>query len=130
MKPYSDGEIMMQAIAIFAEECCSASIQFKAKKLQLSNDTAARLIKCIFDDQRDQLLHKSKHFVYYSVALDTSENFIDTEQLAIFIRGVMPYFQIYEEYLTLQSIRGSTKRISGNYIRNTIGPIKIACSGY
>ena len=35
MKPYSDGEIMKQAIAIFAEEC-SASIQLKAKKLQFS----------------------------------------------------------------------------------------------
>ena len=32
MKPYSDGEIMKQAIVIFAEECCSASIQLKAKK--------------------------------------------------------------------------------------------------
>ena len=38
MKPYSDEEIMKQAIVIFAEECCSASIQPKAKKLQLSND--------------------------------------------------------------------------------------------
>ena len=42
MKPYSDGEIMKQAIAIFAQECCSASIQPKAKKLQLSNDTVTR----------------------------------------------------------------------------------------
>ena len=37
MKPYTDGEIMKQAI-MFAEECF-ASIQLKAKKLQLSNDT-------------------------------------------------------------------------------------------
>ena len=33
MKPYSDGEIMKQAIVIFAEECCSASIQLKVKKI-------------------------------------------------------------------------------------------------
>ena len=30
MKPYSDGEIMKQAIIIIAEECCSASIQLKS----------------------------------------------------------------------------------------------------
>ena len=53
MKPYSDGEIMKQAIVIFAEECCSASIQLKAKKLQLSNDTVTRRIECVSNDQRD-----------------------------------------------------------------------------
>ena len=68
MKPYSDGEIMKQAIVIFAEECCSASIQLKAKKLQLSNDTVTRRIECASNDQRDQLLHKSKNFVYYRVS--------------------------------------------------------------
>ena len=36
MKTYSDGEIMKQAVVLFASECCSTSIQ--AKKLQLSND--------------------------------------------------------------------------------------------
>ena len=53
MKPYSDGEIMKQAIVIFAEECCSASIQLKAKKLLLSNDTVTRRIECVSNDQRD-----------------------------------------------------------------------------
>ena len=73
IKSYSDGEIMKQAIVIYSKEC-SASIQLKAKKLQLSNDTVTRHIKCISNDQCDQLLHKSKNFVYYSVALDTSKN--------------------------------------------------------
>ena len=100
---------MKQAIVIFAEECCSASIQLKAKKLQLSNDAVTRRIECVSNDQRDQLLHKSKNFVYYSLALDTSKDFTDTEQLAVFIRGVMPDFKIYEEFLTLRSIHGSTK---------------------
>ena len=100
---------MKQAIVIFAEECCSASIQLKAKKLQLSNDTVTRRIECVSNDQRDQLLHKSKNFVYCSLALDTSKDFTDTEQLAVFIRGVMPDFRIYEEFLTLRSIHGSTK---------------------
>ena len=33
----------------------------------------------------------------------------DTEQLAVFIREVLPDFNIYEKYLTLRSIHGSTK---------------------
>ena len=93
MKPYSDDEIIKQAIVMFAEVCCSASIQLIAKKLQLSNDTVTRRIECIPNDQRDQLLHKLKNFVYYSVALDTSKDFTDTEQLAVFIQGVMPDFE-------------------------------------
>ena len=63
MKPYSDREIMKQAIVMFAEEYCSASIQLKAKKLQLSNDTITRRIECKSNNQREQLLHKSKNFV-------------------------------------------------------------------
>ena len=106
IKPYSDGKIIKQAIVIFAEECCSASIQLKAKKLQLSKDAVTRLIECISNDQRDQLLQKSKNFVYYSVALDTSKNFTDTEPLAVFIRGVKPDFKLYKEYFTWRSIYG------------------------
>ena len=100
---------MKPAIVIFAEECCSASIQVKAKKLQLSNDRVTRRIECISNDQRGQLFHKSKDFVYYLVALDTSKGFTDTEQLGVFIRGVMPDFKIYEKYFILRSIHGSTK---------------------
>ena len=33
MKPYSDDEIMKQAIAMLADECCFTGIQLKAKKL-------------------------------------------------------------------------------------------------
>ena len=44
---------MKQAIVIFAEECCSASIQLKAKKLQLSNNKVTRRIESRSNDQRD-----------------------------------------------------------------------------
>ena len=50
-----------------------------------------------------------KKFVYHLVALDTSKDFADTEQLAVFVRGVTAEFKIYEEYLTLRSIHGTTK---------------------
>uniref|UniRef100_H2YAK2 DUF4371 domain-containing protein n=1 Tax=Ciona savignyi TaxID=51511 RepID=H2YAK2_CIOSA len=109
MKTYSDGEIMKQAILTFATECCSSAIQQKAKKLQLSNTTITRRIECISNDQRDQLLEKSKQFVCYSVALDSSKDITDTEHLVVFIRGVTPDFTVYEEYLTLRSIHDSTK---------------------
>ena len=75
MKPYSDDEIMKQVIVTFATECCSSAIQQKAEKLQLSNNTVTRRFECISNDQHDQLLEKSKNFVYYSVALDSSKDF-------------------------------------------------------
>ena len=100
---------MKQAIITFAEECCSTNIQLKTKKLQLSNDTLTRLMECISKNQYDQLLQNLKNFVYYSLALDTSKDFTDTEHLAVFIRGVMTDFKIYEEYLTLRSIQRTTK---------------------
>uniref|UniRef100_H2Y8M5 HAT C-terminal dimerisation domain-containing protein n=1 Tax=Ciona savignyi TaxID=51511 RepID=H2Y8M5_CIOSA len=94
---------------MFKAKCCSSAIHQKAKKLQLSNTTITRRIECISNDQRDQLLEKSKQFVCYSVALDSSKDITDTEQLAVFIRGVMPDFKVYEEYLTLRSNYDSTK---------------------
>ena len=93
---------MKQAIVMFTQECCSASIQLKAKKLQLSNDMITRRIECVSNDQHDELLHKSKNFVYYSVALDTSKDFTDTAQLAVFIWGVMPDFEIYKEFFSFR----------------------------
>ena len=43
------------------------------------------------------------------LALDTSKDFTDTEQLAVFIWGVIADFKIYKEFLTLGSIHGSMK---------------------
>lgn len=109
MKPYSDGEITKQAIVLFTEDNCSPAIQQKAKKLQLSNDTVTRRVDCISQDLHEQLIHKSQDFSYYSLALDSTNDITDIEQLAVFIRGVMPDFKICEEFLTLRSIHGTTK---------------------
>ena len=94
MKPYADGEIMKEAIVAFTKECCPSIFQQKAKKIQLSNDTVTRRIECISSDVHDQLLNKSKDFVCYSIALDGTKDITDTEQLAVFIRGVMWDFKV------------------------------------
>ena len=47
IKLYLNGKIMKQAISMFVEECCSNSIQLKAKKLQLSNGTVTQCTECI-----------------------------------------------------------------------------------
>ena len=67
--------------------------------------TLTRRIKCIYNDHCDQLLHKSENFAYYSIALDTLKDFTDTEQMAVFIQGVMPDFRIYEKrYISRTSV--------------------------
>ncbi|XP_076816403.1 general transcription factor II-I repeat domain-containing protein 2-like [Clavelina lepadiformis] len=50
----------------------------------------------------------SRHGISKQIC-SSSKDFTDTEQLAVFIRGVMPDFTIYEEYLTLRSLHGTTK---------------------
>ena len=90
------------------KKCCSTSIQLRAKKLQLSSDTVTRRVQCMSNDQQEQLPH-SINFVFYSIVLDTSKSFTDTEQIAVFIREVLADFKIYKEYLTLHSVYGSKK---------------------
>ena len=97
MKLYLEGETMKQARI---ERCCSASIQLKGKKIQPSKTGVTGRIKCISNNQCDQLLHKPKKFFYYSVVLDTSR-YSSTEQLATIIWGIKPDFKIYKKYLTL-----------------------------
>jgi len=93
---------------MLTEDCCTSSIQLKAKKLQLSSDTVA----CISNDLHDQFLNESRDLVLFTlIALDSTKGITDMKPLAVFIRRVMPDFKSYEEILILCSFHRSTKRI-------------------
>ena len=47
-------------------------------------------------------------FDYFSVALDESTDLKDTAQLAIFIRGVISYLDIVEEFVQLMAMNDTT----------------------
>ena len=46
--------------------------------------------------------------MFYSLALDESTNQTDTTQLAIFVRGVDRNFDIFEELLSIASLKDRT----------------------
>lgn len=45
----------------------------------------------------------------FPIALDESTDIIDTAQLLIFIRGINDEFEIVEEFLAMESMRGTTR---------------------
>ena len=65
--------------------------------------------------QQGQFLCPLKHFVYYLITLDTSKDHTYTEQITMFIKGVIIHgkFKLYKKYPTLYFIHGLAK---GTYI--------------
>ncbi|XP_042206651.1 general transcription factor II-I repeat domain-containing protein 2-like, partial [Homarus americanus] len=106
-KPFSEGE--------FIKECMidSASILCPDKKNQfenvcLSRRTIVRRVENIAESMYLQFKEKVRTFEYYSLALDESCHVRDTAQLLIFIRGITKYFEITEEMVSMQSLKGTT----------------------
>jgi hypothetical protein len=60
------------------------------------------------DDIKKNLKEKFDRLEEFSIALDDSTDASDTAQLAIFIRGVDADFNITEELLALQPLKGTT----------------------
>ena len=56
-----------------------------------------------------RLNKKAKSFTFSSLALDESNNSKDTAQLLIFIRGINKNFEITDEFLTMESLKGQTR---------------------
>ncbi|XP_042242397.1 general transcription factor II-I repeat domain-containing protein 2B-like [Homarus americanus] len=106
-KPLSEGE--------FIKECMidSASILCPDKKNQfenvcLSRRTIVRRVENIAENMYLQFKEKVRTFEYYSLALDESCHVRDTAQLLIFIRGITKYFEVTEEMVSMQSLKGTT----------------------
>ena len=77
----------------------------KINSIALSRKTVVRRILKISDNLMSQLKEASKQFLWYSLALDESNDVQDTTQLLIFIRGI---FQLTEELLSVESLKDTT----------------------
>ena len=78
------------------------------KKISLSRNTTTRRVEDLSRNVESILKEKLRTSVFYSLALDESTDQTDTAQLAIFVRGVDSNFDVFEELLSIASLKDGT----------------------
>ncbi|XP_067933078.1 general transcription factor II-I repeat domain-containing protein 2-like [Watersipora subatra] len=81
----------------------------KFEKISLSRRTVTRRVELTDEDITSNLNKKAESSTLYSLALDESNDVKDTAQLLIFIRGINDTFELTEEFLTMESLKGQTR---------------------
>ncbi|XP_067947134.1 general transcription factor II-I repeat domain-containing protein 2-like [Watersipora subatra] len=107
-KPLSEGEFVKECMVETASVLCPES-KDKFEKISLSGRTVTRRVELIDEDITSNLNKKAESFTLYSLALDESNDVKDTAQLLIFIRRINDTFEITEEFLTMESLKGQTR---------------------
>ncbi|XP_070273135.1 general transcription factor II-I repeat domain-containing protein 2-like [Myotis yumanensis] len=107
-KPLSEGEFLKECMIETAGLLCPES-KGKFEKLSLSRRTATCRVELIDEDLANKLNSKAEFFKFYSLALDESNDVKDTAQLLIFIRGISDNFEIMEEFLAMEPLKGKTR---------------------
>ena len=107
-KPFSEGEFLKECMVETAGLLCLEN-KDKFEKISLSRRTVTRRVELIDEDIASKLQKKAESFKFYSLALDESNDIKDTAQLLIFIWGINDRFEITEEFLTVESLKGKTR---------------------
>ncbi|XP_069502718.1 general transcription factor II-I repeat domain-containing protein 2-like [Ambystoma mexicanum] len=107
-KPFSEGEFLKECMVETAGLLCPES-KAKFEKISLARRTVTRRVELIDEDIVSELNKKAESFKLYSLALDESNDIKDTAQLLIFIRGINDSFEITEELLSMESLKGKTR---------------------
>lgn len=107
-KPLSEGEFLKECMVETAGVLCPEA-KDKFEKISLSHKTVTRCVELIDEDLTSNLNKTAESFTFYLLALDESNDVNDTAQLLIFIRGINDTFEITEEFLTMESLKGKTR---------------------
>lgn len=107
-KPLCDGDYIKKCLLKAVEALCPEKKQ-NFMDVSLPANTVTRRISDISGVLTDNLKKKAMKFKYFSIAIDESNDIVDTAQLLIFVRGVSEQFEITEELLSLRSMKGTTK---------------------
>ena len=106
-KPLSDGEFIKECMSDLAIIMCTEH-KTKSNSIALSRRTVVRRVQKISDDFMSQLKDTSKQVLWYSLALDESNDLQDTAQSLVFIRGMDSNFQLTEELFSVESLKNTT----------------------
>ncbi|XP_078495358.1 general transcription factor II-I repeat domain-containing protein 2-like [Ciona intestinalis] len=109
-RPFIEGEFVRDCMLQVVELLCPEQ-RSKFANISLSNNTVTRRIEDIGNDIDLQMNELLENFTYFSIALDESTDLSDTAQLLIFIRGITDKFEVHEELLSLQSLKGQTRGV-------------------
>lgn len=107
-KPVSKGEFLKECMVKIAGLLCPES-KDKFEKISLSCRTVTRCVELIDEDIASEIQKRQRFFRLYSLALNESNNIKDTAQLLIFIQGINDSFEITEEFLTMEFLKGKTR---------------------
>lgn len=107
-KPFSEGEFLKECMVETAGLLCPES-KDKFETISLSRRTVTHRVELIDEDIASKLNKKAGAFKLYSLALDESNDIKDTAQLLIFIRGINNSFEVTEELLSMESLKGKTR---------------------
>ena len=78
------------------------------ENISLSRRTVTRHMEELGADIKSSLVKQCSKLETFSLAIDESTDVIDLGQLAVFVRGVDSDFNVTEEVLGLQAMRGTT----------------------
>lgn len=113
-KPFTDGELIKQAMDIIADTVCN---DFKKKddiktafsSVPLGPATVTRRVESLSEDVDRQVLRDLSFCEYFSLQLDESLDVMDTAQLVVFVRMVFQDSTTKEDFLTLLHLKDRTR---------------------
>lgn len=109
-KPFTDGEELIKpAFEIAARMLGDKNIEIKLKDIPLSNNTMTRRIEELSDNITEQVVFHATSCKFFSLAIDESTDICDSAQLSVFIRAVSNSFDVIEELLNFETIKGTTR---------------------
>ena len=106
-KTYSDGEFVKECLLAVSEIVCPEKKK-DFENISLSRRTVTRRVEDLGSDIESSLMKLCMKFETFSLAIDESTDVTDIAQLAVFVRGVDSDFNVTEEMLGLQSMKGTT----------------------
>ena len=106
MKLFTDYDFVKDCLMAVVEVICSEKKLFS--NVGLSARTVTPRIEELSEDVKSCQQGCLKNLQYFSIAINKSTDITDTAQLAVFVCGYSSNFDIFEDFVELLSMKGTT----------------------